>query len=151
MLGTLPGYDNHIHDIKQLKVTILQPYKTLKRKSSKLFDEMQDEMIFRTLLPTQLDINKSPKSKVIHECEIPISIKELNAAYEKSLFFKDIYNCITKGYVPSQITQDALKRLKMKCEDYLVMHDVLLRIEIAKAKHILPSVIPETYVPTILS
>ena len=126
------------------------------RKSKKLFDEIQDEMIFRKHLPRQLEINKfleSLKRKVIHDYDIPISMKELSAEYEKSPFFIDIYKYITKGHIPSVIKGHALRKLKTECEDYLVVDDILFRIKIPKDKNLEPSlllVIPETYVPTIL-
>ena len=47
LLGTLPGYDNDIDYVKQPEVKIRQPDKTMYGKSSKLFDELQDDMIFR--------------------------------------------------------------------------------------------------------
>ena len=78
-------------------------------------------MMFRKHLPRQLEINKfleSHKRKVIHDYDIPISVKEMSAQYEKSLFFKDIYKYITKGHIPSQIKGHALRKLKTKCEDY---------------------------------
>ena len=55
------------------------------------FDEIQDDTIFRKHLCRQLEINKfieSFKRKVIHDYDIPISIKELSAEYEKSPFLK---------------------------------------------------------------
>ena len=71
----------------------------------------------------------------------------------KSPFFKDIYKFITKGYIPSQMNGDALRRLKTECEDYLVIDDIMFRIKIPDDKNRKPSlllVIFETYVPTIL-
>ena len=87
LLGTLPGYDDDDDDDddddkNQPEVSIRQPDKTMYRKSKKLFDEIQDEMIFRKHLPRQLEINKfleSLKRKVIHDYDMPISIKELSA------------------------------------------------------------------------
>ena len=76
LLGTLPGYDDDDKDDKnQPEVSIRQPDKTMYRKSKKLFDEIQDEMIFRKHLPRQLEINKfleSLKRKVIHDYVMPI-------------------------------------------------------------------------------
>ena len=80
-----------------------------------MFDEIQDEMIFRKHLPRQLKINKfleSPKRKVIHDYDIPTSIAELSAEYEKSPFFMDIYKYITKGHIPFSIKGQALRKLK---------------------------------------
>ena len=114
------------------------------RKSKKLFDEIQDEMIFRKHLPRQLEINKfleSLKRKVIHDYDIPISIKELSAEYEKSPFFMDIYKYITKGHIPSSTKGQALRKLKTECEDYLVIDYVLFRIKIPKDKSLEPSLL----------
>ena len=59
LLDTLPGYDDDDKDDKiQPEVSIRKPDKTMYRKSKKLFDEIQDEMIFRKYLPRQLEINK---------------------------------------------------------------------------------------------
>ena len=138
LLGTLPGYDEDDKDDKnQPEVSIRQPDKAMYRKSKKLFDEIQDEMIFRKHLPRQLEINKfleSLKRKVIHDYDISISIKELSAEYEKSPFFLDIYKYITKGHIPSSIKGHALRKLKTECEDYLVIDDILFRIKIPKDK-----------------
>ena len=85
------------------------------RKYKKLFDEIQDEMIFRKCLPRQLEINKfleSLKRKVIHDYDIPISITKLSVEYEKRPFFKDIYKYVTKGHIPSQIKGHALRKQK---------------------------------------
>ena len=101
LLSTLTGYDYGDKDDKNLpEVSIRQPDKSMHRKSKKLFGEIQDEMIFRKHLSRQLEINtflESLKRKVIHDYDIPISIKELGAEYEKSPFFMDIYKYITKG------------------------------------------------------
>ena len=51
LLGTLLGYDNDLGDVKQPEVIIRQPDKTMYRKSRKLFDECQDEMIFKSNYP----------------------------------------------------------------------------------------------------
>ena len=42
----------------QQEISIRQLDKTMYRKSRKLFDEIQDEMIFRKHIPAQLEINK---------------------------------------------------------------------------------------------
>ena len=140
LLGTLPGYDNDIDDVKQQQVTSKQPEKTMYRKSRKLFDEIHYEMIFRKQLPKQLEINKfleSLQRKVIHSYDIPKSFKELSPPeYEKCPFFKDIYKYMTKGHIPCQIKGHALRKLKTEFDDYLVTDDVLFRIKVPKDKNI---------------
>ena len=78
-------------------------------------------MVFRKHLPRQEEINKfleSLKRKVIHDYDIPISIMELSAKYDKSSFFKDIYKYIAKGHIPSQIKGNAFIKLKTECVDF---------------------------------
>ena len=155
LLGTLPGHYSNIDDEKQPEVSIRQPNKTMYKTFGIQFDKIQDEMIFRKHL-RQLEINKyleSFKRKAIHDYDIPISIKELSAEYEKSPFFEDTYKYITKRHIPSSIQGQALSKLKSECEDYLVLGDVLFRIKVPKDKSIEPSlllVIPESYVLTVL-
>ena len=102
-----------------------------------MFDEIQDEMIFRKHLPRQLEINKfleSLKRKMIHDLDIPVSTKELSVEYEKSPFFKDAYKSITKGHIPSQIRGHALRKLKTEFKDCLAIDDVLLGLLYQKIK-----------------
>ena len=85
LLGTLLGYDNDIGDIKHPEITIRQTDKIMCRKSWKSFNKIHDEIIFRKHLPRHLEINQfleSLKWKVIHDYDIPISIKELSAEDE---------------------------------------------------------------------
>ena len=66
LLVTLPGHDNYIDNMKLAKVTIGQLDKTMYKKSRKLFDEMQGEMIFRKHLCRQLEnkqISRIPKKE----------------------------------------------------------------------------------------
>ena len=88
-------------------------------------------MIYSKHLPRHLEISKflqSPKRKVKHDYEIPISIKELSAEYENSPLFEDIYKYITKENIPSQIRGHALRKLKTEWEDNLVIDDVMFRM-----------------------
>ena len=84
-----------------MRVNIRHPDKKMSRKSRKLFDEIQAEMIFRKYLPRKPEISKfleSLERKVIHDYDIPISISEWSVEYEKSPFFKDIYKYIKRAY-----------------------------------------------------
>ena len=72
--------------MEQPEVTIRQPYKTMYWKVKNLFDEIQDEMKFKIFVSRHQEIIKfleSLKRKVIHDCDITISINELSAEYEK--------------------------------------------------------------------
>ena len=99
LLGTLPVEDNGIDDMKQPEVAIRQTDKTVYRKSRNWFDETQGEMIFKKCFITRnKQISRIPKKKVIHDYNIPISIKELSAQDKKSPFFKGNYRYIKIAY-----------------------------------------------------
>ena len=89
--------------------------------------------------------------KVIHDYNVPITIKELRAEYKNSPFFKDIMIYITKGYC--KYVGKAQRWFKMQCEDYVVINGVLFRIKYDRAEKgnlSLVLCVPEKYVPTIL-
>ena len=57
-------------------------------------------MMLRKHLPRQLEVKgflDSLKRMVRYDYDIPIPVKELNAEYKESIFFKDIYKYIPKG------------------------------------------------------
>ena len=117
-------------------------------------DHISDRDIFRKHIPKQVELDKfikSLKEKVIHEYNIPITVKELRAKYNNSPYFKDILTYITKGYC--RYVGKAQRLFKMSCEDYIVMNGILFRIRYDKENGGRPSLalcVPEKYIPTIL-
>ena len=65
----------------------------LKEKKRKLFYKIPEETVFKKHIPKQLELDKfidALKEKVIHDYNIPISIKALRAEYKRSPYFRDI-------------------------------------------------------------
>ena len=98
--GQLPPFDVD----KELNFDLpklIPTKKELEKENYKLMDHILDRDIFRKHIPKQAELDKfikSMKEKVIHEYNIPITVKELRAAYNNSPYFKDILTYITKGY-----------------------------------------------------
>jgi len=142
--------------MENTEVEIRDPDEEMYNETKQLLDSVENENIFRKHLPKQLEIEKfleKLKRKVIHDYHIPLSVKELSHEVEKSPFFRDIYKYIVQGAVPSEIKGNALRRLKLECEDYLVIERVLFRIKLPKQIEREPELllcIPERYVPQIL-
>ena len=114
--------------------------------------DVNSELISK-YLPKQIDLEmflENLKHKVIHDYEIPITIKELRAEYYSSPWFQDIYKYLKKGVC--RYTGNAKFMFKQSCGDYFLINDVLFKIEYGSNLDKMTSVlfIPERYVPIIL-
>ena len=147
-----PDDDDPEHDMFQVR----KPEEFMYREPSKLFDEISDRDILRKHIPKQKELDKflhKLKSRVLHDYEIPFSIKELAAEYPKSPFYRDIYNYIQKGFISSEIRGKAVRQLKAQSEDYVIIDGVLFRFMYPKdmTQYPIPKlVIPERLIPHIL-
>ena len=126
----------------------------LKEKKRKLFHKIPEEIVFRKHIPKQLELDKfidALKEKVIHDYNIPISIKALRAEYKRSPYFRDIVKYIRTGYC--SYVGKAQRLFKMLWEDYILMDGILFKIRYVKehkGKPTLVLCVPEKYIPIIL-
>ena len=126
----------------------------LKEKKRKLFHKIPKNTIFRKQMPKQVELDKfidALKEKVIHDYNIPISVKALRAEYQRSPYFMDIVKCIRTGYC--FYVGKAQRLFKMLCDDYLFMDDILFKIRYLKGQKGKPTLVlcvPEKYIPNIL-
>ena len=126
----------------------------LNEKKRKLFNKIPEDTVFRKHIPKQVELDKfidALKEKVIHDYNIPISVKALRAEYKRSPYFRDIVKYIRTGYC--SYVGKAKILFKMLCEDYILMDDILFKIRYVKGNHGKPTLVlcvPERYVPIIL-
>jgi hypothetical protein len=152
--GVVPGFDDNypIEDIPSLR----HPDPYFYKRPERLFDEISDSKIFRKHIPKQVDLSKFMKvlkRKIVHDYEVPISLKELKADFKHSPFFKDIRKYIMKGTCSLPESYSARRQFKLLCEDFIVVDGVLFRIKLHKVRKMEPKLvlcIPETHIPTIL-
>ena len=149
--GQLPVYDA---DREFTFPNLMPTEEDLKRKSQRLFEYIDNNDIIRKHIPKQVELEKfldDLKHKVIHDYDIPLTIKEMRAEYPNSPFFKDIYKYIEKGYC--RYVGNTQKNFKMQCEDYITIRGVLFKIRYDPLDKGVPSLtlcIPERYIATIL-
>ena len=123
-------------------------------KSKPLFTELSDVEILRDHIPKQVELDKfltDLKRKVIHDYDIPLTLKELKAEYPRSPFFKDIYKYIEKDYC--RYVGKAERVFKMQCTQYITIKGLLFKIVYEPENKGQPSFllcVPESLVPTIL-
>ena len=85
--------------------------------------------------PRQSDIDKIVKNIetcVIHSLELPIQAQDLVRAYQHSTHFRDIYQYITDGKLPS--SAKAPNCIRAEALNYVVINHFLFRIDMQKDK-----------------
>ena len=70
------------------------------------------------------------RKRVIHDCKVPLTVKELKAEYHIDPYFKDIVKYIEKDYC--RYVGKAQTVIKMQCEDYVLVNGILFRIRYDK-------------------
>ena len=152
--GRLPSYDVDKAIQKYLFSMDIPSIEELNEKKRKLFDKIPEDTVFRRHIPKQVELDKfidALKEKVIHDYNIPTSVKALRAEYKRSPYFRDIVKYIRTGYV--SYVGKAQRLFKMLCEDYILMDDILFKIRYVKENHGKPTLVlcvPERYIPIIL-
>ena len=136
--GTLPPYDVD----KIWEEFDWTPPKNQDQEKKPLFKYIPDYQIFRAHIPKAAELKKfmkQLKSKVIHDYNLPISVKELRAEYSTSPAFKDIYNYVIKGTL--HLFGSSARRFKQQCEDFVVMSRVLFKIRYDRLNKGKPSLV----------
>ena len=152
--GRLPSYEVDKAIEKYPFTMDIPSIEELKEKKKKLFHRIPENTIFRNHIPKHVELDKfidALKGKVIHDYNIPISVKALRAEYKRSPYFRDIVKHIRTGYC--SYVGKAQRLFKMLCEDYLMMDDILFKIRYVKEQKGKPTLVlcvPEYYIQTIL-
>ena len=80
-------------------------------------------------LPTQMDIDKileMIQRKVLKGTHLPIKIKEIQAGYLCSPYFKDLYLYLSQNKLPS--SKSAIRKIETLAEKYVLLDSLLFRI-----------------------
>ena len=153
--GQLPPFDmERSFDAIQTSVEQYPDLESLFREDKPLFKPGTEISLFMKHIPKQKELDKFVnylKQRVIHECKVPLSVKELKAEYHIDPYFKDIVKYLEKDYC--RYVGRAQTVFKMQCEDYVLVNGVLFKIRYGKENKGEPSLvlcIPEKYIPTVL-
>ena len=153
--GQLPPFDmEKSFDAIQTSVEQYPDLESLFRKDKPLFKPGTEISLFMKHIPKQKELDKFVnylKQRVIHDCKVPLSVKELKAEYHIDPYFKDIVKYLERDYC--RYVGRAQTVCKMQCEDYVLVNGVLFKIRYGKENKGEPSLvlcIPEKYIPTVL-
>ena len=153
--GQLPPFDMEkgfeaIHTTAEQLLDL----ESLFKEDKPLFKPSTEISLFMKHIPKQQELDKFVdylRKRVIHDCKVPLTVKDLKAEYHVDPYFKDIVKYLEKDYC--RYVGKAQTVFKMQCEDYVLVNGILFRIRYDKEDKGEPTLvlcIPEKYVPTVL-
>ena len=108
-----------------------RPHKSQIVDPPELTDLVNTERIVQKYLPKQADIDKILKviqRKVLKGTHLPITIKEIQAGYLNSPYFKDLYLYLSQNKLPS--SKGAICKIEILSEKYILLDSLLFKLNI---------------------
>ena len=121
-----------------------RPDKSYFQEPIELKDLIDTNNIVQGFLPKQTDIDKILeviKKKVLKGTHLPLTIKEIQAGYLSSLYFKDIYLYLAHNRLPSK--KAAMRRVELLAEKYIMLDSLLFKLTTIPGKETAMLAIPE--------
>ena len=104
-------------------------------------------LIVQKYLPKQTDIDKILKVIQRQGTHLPLTIKEIQAGYLNSPYFKDLYMYLSQNKLPS--SKDAVCKIEILLERYILLDSLLFKLNVEKERAVLA--IPEVCVDQIIA
>ena len=121
-----------------------RPEKSYFQELTELKDLIDTNNIIQQFLPKQTDIDKILeviRKKVLKGTHLPLTIKEMQAGYLSSLYFKDIYLYLAHNRLPNK--KAAMKRVELLAEKYIMLDSLLFKLTTIPGKETALLAIPE--------
>ena len=110
-----------------------RPDKSFLQEPKELGNLINKENLIHKYLPKQTDIDKMlevVQRKVLKSTHLLVEIKEIQAGYLHSSYFKDIYLYFSQNKLPS--AKVAMKRVEALAEKYILLDSLLFKINPGK-------------------
>ena len=130
--------------------TFQRPDKSFFQNPKKLGDLINKGNFIDKYLPKEMDIDKILEviqRKVLRGTQLAMEIKEIQAGYLCSPYFKDMYLYLSQSKLPS--LKSAIRKLETLTERYVLLDPLLFRIASEKETAVLA--IPETCTDKIIT
>ena len=127
-----------------------RPHKSQLVDPPELTDLVNTEKKVQKYLPKQADIDKILKviqRKVLKGTHLPITIKEIQAGYLNSPYFKDLYLYLSQNKLPR--SKGAMHKIEALSEKYILLDSLLFKLNIEKEKAVLA--IPEVCIDQMIA
>ena len=109
-----------------------------------LTDLIDTTKLIQKYLPKQTDIDKILdiiKRKVLKGTHLPLTIKEIQAGYLTSPYFKDLYLFLSQNKLPSK--RSSIKKVEMLAENFVLLDSLIFKLVTTPDKEAAVLAIPE--------
>ena len=117
-----------------------------------LTDLIDTTKLIQKYLPKQTDIDKILdiiKRKVLKGTHLPLTIKEIQAGYLTSPYFKDLYLFLSQNKLPSK--RSAIKKVETLAESFVLLDSLIFKLVTTTDKEAAILAIPEVCVDKIIT
>ena len=117
-----------------------------------LKDLIDTNKLIQKLLPKQTDIDKILdiiKRKVFKDIHLPLTIKEIQAGYLSSPYFKDLYLFLSQNRLPSK--RSSIKKVETLAESFVLLDSLIFKLVTMPDKETAVLAIPEICVDKIIA
>ena len=93
-----------------------------------LTDLIDTTKLIQKFLPNQMDIDKILdiiKRKVLKGTHLPLTVKEIQAGYLNSPYFKDLYLFLSQNKLPSK--RSSLKKVETLAESFVLLDSLIFK------------------------
>ena len=116
-----------------------------------LKDLMDTTKLIQKFLPKQTDIDKILdiiKRTVLKGTHLPLMIKEIQAGYLSSPYFKDMYLFLSQNKLPSK--RSTIKKVETLAESFVLLDSLIFKLVMTPDKEVAVLTIPETCIDKII-
>ena len=117
-----------------------------------LTDLIDTTKLIQKFLPKQMDIDKILdiiKRKVLKGTHLPLTIKEIQAGYLSSPYFKDLYLFLSQNKLPSK--RSSVRKVEMLAENFILLDSLIFKLVTTPDKETALLAIPEICVDKIIA
>ena len=129
-----------------------RPDNSYMQEPQELTDLIDTTKLIQKYLPKQTDIDKILdiiKRKVLKGTHLPLTVKEIQAGYLTSPYFKDLYLFLTQNKLPSK--RSAIKKVEMLAESFVLLDSLIFKLVTTPNKDTAVLAIPEICVDKIIA
>ena len=132
--------------------TYERPDKSYVQEPYKLKDLIDTTKLVQKLLPKQMDLDKILdiiKRKVLKGTHLLLTIKEIQAGYLSSPYFKDLYLLLSQNKLPSK--RSSIKKVETLAENFVLLDSLLFKLVTTPDKETALLAIPKICVDRIIA
>ena len=129
-----------------------RPDNSYVQEPQELTDLIDTSKLIQKYLPKQTDIDKILdiiKRKVLKGTHLPLAVKEIQAGYLTSPYFKDLYLYLSQNKLPSK--RSAIKKVETLAESFVLLDSLLFKLVTTPDKEAAVLAIPEMCVDKIIA